>query len=170
MTQLAIEFEKIASDKLTMSFTESAKVLGLAPKREWIHFLEKEIKAVYRTGPDIIVPYQKELDAGRFEVIRVKARSSEINVTQTRITQSGLEFYKNKYVELKRQFRIGETVVVDGSSQPCCVIENDKKNHVRVWYIRKDTGLPHASLVERIRVTKFTVKWPTKRKLKVCTE
>jgi hypothetical protein len=54
--------------------------------------------------------------------------------------------------ELKAKLRIGQTVLVDESKNPCTIREL-RENHARLDYIREDTGNPHCSLVEYDRIT-----------------
>lgn len=52
----------------------------------------------------------------------------------------------------KTELRIGQTVFVDNSENPCTIKEL-RENHARLDYIREDTGKPHCSLVEYERIT-----------------
>ena len=52
----------------------------------------------------------------------------------------------------KEELRIGQTVFVDASKNPCTIKEL-RENHARLDYIREDTGKPHCSLVEYDRIT-----------------
>ena len=85
-------FDAIVDHKLNLSFTETAKEIGVRPSN-FIAWLQNN-KYIFKDKKGIWQPYQKRMEQGLFEVKDYTSRYSEHSGTQTVVTPKGRQTFR----------------------------------------------------------------------------
>lgn len=85
-------FDAIVDHKLNLSFTETAKEIGVRPSN-FIAWLQNN-KYIFKDKKGVWQPYQKRMEQGLFEVKDYTSRYSEHSGTQTVVTPKGRQTFR----------------------------------------------------------------------------
>ena len=85
-------FDAIVDHKLNLSFTETAKEIGVRPSN-FIAWLQNN-KYIFKDKKGVWQPYQKRMEQGLFEVKDYTSHYSEHSGTQTVVTPKGRQTFR----------------------------------------------------------------------------